>query len=134
MPRLLYSVTIPLGDEVMNVLPRAEEAIIPLEKFVDYALDPKNSHGKFIAFRDALGYNLNNVDELILNIRKNINNYPVTDKGDKGYGNTYTVLMELTGANGKKANVMTAWIDDKNSGEIRLTSAYVKKRKDDKHD
>jgi hypothetical protein len=40
----------------------------------------------------------------------------------------------LVGENGKTADVMTAWIDDIQTGEMRLTSAYVKKRKDGKHD
>jgi len=40
--------------------------------------------------------------------------------------------MVLTGVNGKSANVMTAWLDDKITGKMRLTSAYVKKRKVDK--
>lgn len=37
--------------------------------------------------------------------------------------------MGLTGANGKKANVMTGWIVDSVTGETRLTSVYVKKKR-----
>ena len=39
----------------------------------------------------------------------------------------YEYVMELKGENGKKANVMTAWIDD--GGEKRLTSVYVTRKK-----
>ena len=39
----------------------------------------------------------------------------------------YEYVMKLKGANGKEANVMTAWIDD--NGEKRLTSVYVTKKK-----
>ena len=40
----------------------------------------------------------------------------------------YEVKMQLTGPNGKTADVLTAWINDKNSTEMRLTSAYIDKR------
>jgi len=113
----------------MNVLPRADEAIIPIEKLTKYVLDPINSRGKWMAFKDALGYDINNADELSNNIRNNLKNFSAVFKGDKGYGETYSVLMELTGANGKNANVMTAWLIDNKNNEIRMTSAYVKKRK-----
>jgi len=113
----------------MYTLPRYGESVIPIEKFTHYALDPIKSGGKWIAFRDALGYNLLNAPMLVENIRNNLVNFPAEDKGDNGYGNTYTVLMELTGVNGKTANVMTAWLDDRKTGEIRLISAYVKKRR-----
>ena len=118
----------------MEILPRADEVIIPIEKFIKYALDPINSRGKWVAFEEALGYNLGNANVLVENIRQNIKYFNAVSKGDKGYGGTYAVLMELTGINGKTANVMTAWLDEKETGIIRLTSAYVKKRKDDNND
>ena len=118
----------------MNILPRVDEAVIPIEKLTKYALDPIKSRGKWIAFKDALGYNINNAEELSVNIRNNLKKFPAISKGDKGYGETYSVLMELTGANGKNANVMTAWLDDIKKNEIRMTSAYIKKRKADIND
>jgi len=118
-----------LGGDAMNTLPRYEDAIIPVEKFVNYALDPIRSKDKSIAFREVLGYDQSNACLLMENIRQNLKNFPAERKGDRGYGEVYAVLMELTGANGKTANVMTAWLDDKKTGEMRLTSAYVKKRK-----
>jgi len=81
-----------------------------------------------------MGNNRHNARELAENIRRNLKNFPAEDKGDKGYGNTYAVLMELSGANGKTASVMTAWLDDRKTGEIRLTSAYVKKRRTGSYD
>jgi hypothetical protein len=113
----------------MTVLPRARSAIIPIEKFTEYALDPIRSRGKWIAFLEALGYHLDNAELLVENIRQNIHDFPAEPKGDKGFGMTYAVLMELVGENGRTANVLTAWLDDNETGLIRLTSAYVKKRK-----
>ena len=113
----------------MNVLPKTDEAVIPIEKFTSYVLDPIKSGGKWIAFREALGYTKNNADLLMANIEQNLKKFPAESKGDKGYGETYSVLMELTGVNGKTANVMTAWLDDRKTGKMRLISVYVKKRK-----
>jgi len=39
--------------------------------------------------------------------------------------NQYEVIMEITGANGKIAKVLTGWIDDSSNGEMRLTTAHV---------
>ena len=115
----------------MKLLPRYEEAVIPIEKLVDYALNPKNSNGKHLAFEMALGYNLSNYQKLIDNIKSNIRNFPAVEHSDKGHGIRYSVVMELTGVNGRTARVVTAWIDDNKTGVMRLTSVYVKKRKGD---
>jgi hypothetical protein len=116
-----------------GVLPRWEDAVIPIEKFTKYALDPKNSKGKHVAFQRALGYNLTNADMLVENIRQNVALFPAVCSGSNQFGNIYVVLMRLSGPNGKTANVITAWLDDNDTGEIRLVSAYVKKRKDDEN-
>ena len=113
----------------MNLLPRADEAIIPVEKFTEYVLNPERSKDKAAAFAKALGYNLSNWQDLINNIRVNIVKFSVTAKADLGHGQRYEVIMDLKGPNGKTARVLTAWIDDKQSGEMRLTNAYVDKRK-----
>ena len=38
---------------------------------------------------------------------------------------TYEVIMDIIGPNGKMAKVLTAWSDDKNNGEMRLTTVHV---------
>lgn len=102
-------------------------AHIPEEKFTNYALDPLNAPEKAEAFNKALGYNKENYKKLIQNIKDNINESKFVEKGDNGYGMRYEYVMELTGENGKKANVLTAWIQD--GEEKRLTSVYVTKKK-----
>ena len=109
----------------MNTLPRYEDAVIPIEKFTQYCLDPKADQDKAIAFNDALGYNLDNVNNLIANIRHHLPGFPAIPKGNIGYGMRYQVVMSLTGPNGKTAKVLTGWIDDIKTGEIRLTTAHV---------
>ncbi|MCL2058243.1 MAG: hypothetical protein FWH01_04175 [Oscillospiraceae bacterium] len=117
------------SNQILNVLPKVNEVVIPIEKLTGYALDPMKSGGKSIAFREALGYDKNNADLLINEIKRKLNKFPARQKDNKGYGYTYDVLMELVGVNGKTANVMTAWLDDEKTGKMRLTSVYVKKRK-----
>ncbi len=119
-------------------LPNYKNAIIPKEKFTKYALDMNNPKGrnKAIAFEEALGYNINNANKLINNIRKNIDKFNAVKKEDKGFGQRYEILMTLVGENKKIANVKTGWIIDKETQETRLTSVYVtqkgrKKNKDD---
>jgi hypothetical protein len=111
-------------------LPGYEQVNFPEAKLTKYALDPNGkAPDKAIAFEKALGYNLNNYKGLIENVLKNLSKYRAIPRGDKGYGETYQVVMNLIGPNGKNANVLTAWVVDSNSGETRLTSIYVTNKK-----
>lgn len=101
-------------------------AKIPEEKFTAYCLNPEKAPNKARAFKSALGYDMSNFNDLIDNISRHIDEGKFVEKGDKGHGMLYEYVMELTGPNGKTANVLTAWIDD--NGEKRLTSAYVTKK------
>lgn len=98
-------------------------AEIPEEKFLNYALDPVKEPNKAAAFEKALGYNLDNYKELMRNIEIHIDESKFVEKGNNGYGMRYEYIMELQGANGKKANVLTSWIEEDN--KKRLTSVYV---------
>ena len=109
----------------MNRLPRAEEAIIPIEKLTKYALNPDADKDKAIAFELALGFNTDNVNILIRQIKEKINNYEAIKKDDIGYGVRYEIIMDIEGVNGKTAKVLTGWIDDVKSGEIRLTTIHI---------
>ena len=113
-------------DIPMKVLPNWQNAIIATTKISNYAL--KEEH-KARAFYLALGYTIKDSATLIDNIKMNLNKYPaIKGKSDK-YGNRYSVIMKLKGVNGKTANILTAWIEDINTGEVRLTSCYVTKKK-----
>ena len=108
-------------------LPRYTEAVIPKGKFVGYALNPQKDPNKARAFKEALGYTQENAEDLIQQIREELSKYRAVEKGDRGYGMTYEVVMDITGPNKKTAKVLTAWIDDKNNGEMRLTTVHVDK-------
>ena len=102
------------------------KAVFLEEKLTQYALNPLKDKHKAAAFRRALGYQLQDADELMRNVAAHINNFTAVEKPDNGYGKRFQILMELTGKNGKTVNVMTAWIQDKDTKVIRLTSIYVK--------
>ena len=102
-------------------------AKMPKDKFVKYALDPTKAPDKARAFKEALGYDLDNYADLMQNIEDHLDESKFVEKGDKGYGMLYEYVMELVGANGKKANVLTAWIRE--NEEKRLTSVYVTDKK-----
>lgn len=114
-------------DPGIMKLPRYEKAVIPKAKFTQYALNPEKDPDKANAFEKALGYTMDNADELIGQIYDKISEYDAKEKPDNGWGKRYEVIMDITGPNGKTAKVLTAWIDDKNTGEMRLTSVYVDK-------
>lgn len=106
-------------------LPKYENSVIPRAKFTEYALNPAKDPNKAEAFEMALGYTTQNADHLIEQIRSNLPLYQAIEKGDRGYGMTYEVIMDITGPNGKTAKVLTAWIDDRSKGEMRLTTVHV---------
>lgn len=115
------------SESAIMKLPRYQEAFIPRAKFTEYALNPSKDANKAEAFKKALGYTLENADDLIEQINAKLPEYNAVEEGDRGWGMTYEVVMDTTGPNGKTAKVLTAWIDDKNSGEMRLTTIHVDK-------
>lgn len=114
-----------VAESAILALPRYENAVMPEAKFLQYALNAEKAPDKARAFKAALGYDLRNYEELMENIRRNLPNFEAKPKGDKGWGMTYEVIMMLEGPNGKKAKVLTAWIDDKLTGEMRLTTVHI---------
>jgi hypothetical protein len=46
------------------------------------------------------------------------------------YGIRYDQDIMVTGANGQSAIVRTGWLMDKGSNEVRMTTAFVKNKKD----
>lgn len=108
-------------------LPNYKNAIIPEAKLTKYALDPNGkAPDKAIAFEKALGYNKGNYQDLIKNVIDNLPIYEAVPKTKDQWGQRYEVRMKLTGPNGKEATVLTAWIQDSSTGEMKLTSIYVK--------
>lgn len=108
-------------------LPGFEAASIPTEKLTQYALNKEHARGrdKAVAFEKALGYNIDNYQDLMSDILANLGSFPAALKGSNQYGKKYEVAMTLVGPNGKTAKVVTAWLVNTEGG-ARLVSMYVK--------
>ena len=113
--------------ETVEKSAKSSRIVLPDMKLSGYALNPSVAPDKAAAFKSALGYTKENADLLKQNITDHLDESKFVEKGDSGYGMRYEYIVELTGLNGKKANVLTAWIQDGDSK--RMTSVYVTKRK-----
>lgn len=105
-------------------------AKIPDEKLTEYALNFEHPTGKekAKAFKEALGYTKESYADLKAKILDSFNEKELVYKREDKYGKRYEQIMQITGPNGKTANVLTAWIKDNDNTEPRLTSIYVDKR------
>ena len=121
--KVFHTVKIPLQIQALGA------AVIPTAKLTQYALNPEKDANKARAFEAALGYNLDNVEKLIENVKVHIDDNKIIYKPKTQYGEPFQITMELTGENGKMATVTTGWIIDAEKGEIRLTSIYVDKKR-----
>ena len=115
------------ASETIEKSERNGKMVLPDVKLSGYALNPSLAPDKAAAFKSALGYTAEHADVLKRNIMDHLDESKFVEKGDSGYGMRYEYIMELTGLNGKQANVLTAWIQD--GEEKRLVSVYVTKRK-----
>lgn len=113
-------------------LPNAENAVAPEPKFTKYLFNPNSEKGypKGKAFMSRLGYGSENWGELRKEIERSAKEYPVTFKGNNGYGNLYEQKTVLYGKRDTPANVVIGWIHSKD-GSTKMTSAYIKEVKKD---
>lgn len=116
------------GDKTVGIENvTGKTAAIDKRKFTEYALNPEKQPDKARAFKEYLGYDLSNSDELEQQIRNTFDREKLQENGERAQGKLYKRLIELQGPNGKTANVMTSWIDDVNDKkDFHLTSIYVK--------
>lgn len=114
------------GDTINKKIGFQFFANVPSAKFTDYALNPEKAPDKARVFKSALGYDLDNYEDLMENIKSHIDESKFVEKGNNGHGMRYEYIMKLKGPNGKEANVLTAWIQY--GDEKRMTSVYVTKR------
>ncbi|MCT3567645.1 hypothetical protein EFR94_09630 [Levilactobacillus brevis] len=118
-----------------NVLPHAENAALPIEKFTRYALDPTaiNSGGadKARVFKSALGITKKDSEWLRREIMKKLPESEAISHGRRPDGGiSYEVNVMITGKNGKTKPVLTGWISDESG--TRLTTLRVNTKLDKK--
>ena len=131
----LYPTTRDLPD-ARDVLPNIEMAELDGRKLSDYSLNPEHpgNNGKADGWR-ALGYDVDNpkgrrdaarelsgliCDGLLARGK-------VAESRDTAYGPSHRVVSDLTGPNGRHANLVTCWLIDDRAGPSipRLTTAWV---------
>jgi hypothetical protein len=119
-----------------DVLPNIQMAELDGRKLSDYSLNPEHpgNNGKAEGWR-ALGYDVDTPEgrrdaaqqlgELICD--ELLARGKVTESRDTTYGPSHRVLSDLTGPNGREANLVTCWlIEDRGGLDVpRLTTTWV---------
>jgi len=108
------------------ILPNAENAFIDDRKLIDYCLSENHPVGKHKArvFMSALGFSLENFQDLKNAILIYIQNNEVTLTEINQYGALYVVDVSVENPP-KNAVVRTSWIIKTDENFPRLTSCYV---------
>ena len=115
------------GEALYNV----ERSSVALRKLTDYVLSPTNEKGKHKARKMASVLGI--VQEHAPLLQEQILRYLPDLEAKKGnadeFGERFSVLVPVTGPNGRTVEVKTAWIYDRREGKVstvpRLTTAYI---------
>ena len=108
-------------------LPNASLAIVDSKKISDYCLNMEHPRGKHKAriFKNSLGITSEDTEELIVEIKNQIQKIECMENEGDEYGQRYTVDMEIQ-RDTMKAVIRTGWIIKRNEVQPRLTTCYVK--------
>src|SRR5438128_2652669 len=92
-------------------LPNAEQALVPMEKLRDYALNPYHAIGSHKArvFVTALGIRQADWEFLRAQILVGIRTVPASRSAVTDYGEHYRVRLQIMGRNRRTMPVTTAW-------------------------
>jgi hypothetical protein len=119
---------------VGEVLPRADEAVIPREKLVAYVLNPDHPRGrhKANAFKEALGIERQQWRYVRDQILVLLPHCPVFSAQSAAGARPWTwrVMIPLAGLNGRTLPVVTIWKIV--AGKPSLVSAFVRRSGDQK--
>ncbi len=105
--------------------------MIGAQKFTEYLLNHEKSRGKSKGFEQVFAFNNNNWHLFKAEIKKNFNIDRMEKKHSDQFGDRYEQVMEITGANGRKAFIRTAWILEKSKFAPRFVTAYLCDEEDD---
>lgn len=113
-------------------LPNLDRAEISIGKISNYVLNPDHPTGgnKARVLKSALGFDQGNATEFTQAIYDGLRHAKAVKQKDLGFGTRYKVTMMVTGPNGKTKPIRTAWIKDKETGKMRLTTAFLDDRGD----
>lgn len=114
----------------MPKLPNGDRAVVPLEKFTEYALNPQHPSGRHKArvFQAARGLTLADAAFLQETVRQIASANEATSQNPRSYGERYVIDFALT-TNVGRAMVRSTWMLHYGDHLPRLTSCYVIKDK-----
>ncbi len=103
------------------------DAFISEQKLTDYLLKPKirNDKSKWLSY---IGYNLANWQILENDLRNQVLPCHAKPTDKTQYGQTYEIIGELIGPNGKKLSVCTIWMTEFLSGITKFITMFPAKR------
>lgn len=118
-----------LTDHPELALPHAEKAWAADAKFTRYLFNQNNPDGwaKGVAITKRLGYDIDSWQALQNRIIESANLYPVTPKGNNGFGDKYEQMIIIYGPNGKPANMKIGWIIAQDT--VKMTTCYLEEPK-----
>ena len=110
----------------MKLLPKASEVVIPESK-LKYSMEQSESKKRL--WNSILGFTYDADSECVRKqIKDGVLKYGcMHDRVDK-YGNHYYVVVLMVSHKGTEHKIFTAWVEDKQNGETRLTTLYPLKQ------
>lgn len=108
-------------------LPRAEDAVVDIDKLREYCLNPDHRVGanKARVFRSALGLTAADAEVLRDELLSAAREKDALAFGDRRFGDQYRIDFDLTYA-GRSAKLRSLWIVRRGEDFPRLTSCYVR--------
>lgn len=112
----------------MSPLPKYEQAVIPLEKLRDYALNARHPYGKHKAkvFEAILGIGVDDAEWLATEILTQLPKHEAKPGKIDTYGKRYTIDLKIRKL-GREAWVRTGWMILTGTNSPRLTTCYIPK-------
>ena len=115
-----------LGEERYQAAKKAiEKYTINETKLTKYALCTEKEPNKAAAFKNYLGYTDKDSEKVAALVYAYVGENLPTFKKATEWGNKYTSIMLMEGANDKIAKVKVGWIKRESENKIALTSIYV---------
>ena len=110
----------------MAKLPNGDRAVVPLEKFTEYSLNPDHPTGRHKArvFKAALGLTLKDADFLRSHVQAVAAEAEAVPASPTEYGARYVIDFVMTTDVGS-ATVRASWMVRTGEDVPRLTSCYV---------
>jgi hypothetical protein len=107
-------------------LPNGENALVDIEKLIEYCLSPQHPRGKHKArvFMSACGIGADYAEPLRQQLLEAAAKGQATELPEIGYGRRYNVEWNIAGPHGT-ALIRTAWIIRPEEDFPRFVSAFV---------